>query len=653
MSSAKMDLEVEDERTAQKRYAKLLRDRPSAIAAYQGPRNSLWTKTGLPPSRRVFSGELFGRVALVRPDDDVLDGGSDYYIGETYADLDGVYVFSWTTPIACTFFRGVDHHDLCDDVGVVRAFRSDSGEIIDFADEKVRDDAPLDPFTKRGLSIPAPPSRSLPQLPPLRDPEKPKPTADAELPAPPEIDQTAASESAVTAPEPSSVAPRSIRAESLLRAQMAAPRARRLSPVLSTLQPEQYELVTLPAMDSVVVEGQPGTGKTIIASHRAAYLVNEETPPENALDGKVLVVGPTTGYSNHIRDVINRLAGPTERIRVMSLPELAFEILDVKQPPKGHTTRTWQDGAWELVPLVRLAIRKLKESKGVLPQLETTYEYLRLNAGMIAKDREWAQYLRQLPPYREALSGRIHPPLLAFIKWEIAKPTDLDFVEHVIVDEAQDVMPLEWLLLDEINEADAWTILGDTNQRRSDHTLASWDKVLDVIAIDPDTPIRKLKRAYRSTKPILDFANRLLPREERKVDAFQSIGPDPTVTKVRSKDVAETTVREIVRLLERYQSGTVAVIAKATAPVTAALRSGGWRAALHDSLLWEKEGKKVTVAVPDDARGLEFDAVVVVEPSEFPQNLGRKGPLYTALTRANRELSVVYANPLPDELRRR
>jgi DNA helicase IV len=214
-------------------------------------------------------------------------------------------------------------------------------------------------------------------------------------------------------------------------------------------------------------------------------------------------------------------------------------------------------------------------------------------------------------------------------------------------------MPLEWLLLDEINEADAWTILGDTNQRRSDHTLADWHQVLDVIAIDPETPIRKLKRSYRSTKPILDFANRLLPREQRKLDAFQTAGPEPTVTKVRPKEIAETTLREINRLVLAYPLGRVAVISTSPANITAALRGRGWRTSFNDSQTWEKEGAEVTVAMPDDARGLEFDAVVVVEPSEFPQNLGRKGPLYTALTRANRELSVVHAGSLPDELRRR
>ncbi len=53
---------------------------------------------------------------------------------------------------------------------------------------------------------------------------------------------------------------------------------------------------------------------------------------------------------------------------------------------------------------------------------------------------------------------------------------------------------------------------------------------------------------------------------------------------------------------------------------------------------------------PEEARGLEFDAVVVVEPSDFPEKVGRHGTLYTSLTRANQELVVVHSKPLPQQL---
>ncbi|OBK38173.1 hypothetical protein A5658_26545 [Mycobacterium sp. 1245111.1] len=648
MSTHRKDLELEDERTAQKQYTKVLDERARRPSAYQGPRNSLWVGGGLPKKREIRSGELVGRVALAHPDQKILDGGSDFYIGETYATINGVNVFGWTAPIACTFFRGQEHHDLCDEVAVVRAFSRHNGQIVDFIDEALRADAPKEPFKKRELSIPAPPKRpNLPKLPPTVS------------------DQASCSETLAEVSQYSHMASLSnemgepatelppLRAEPLLRAQMLAPRTKSLAPVLATLQPDQYALVTIPAMDSVIIEGQPGTGKTIVASHRAAYLVNEETPPENALDGDVLLVGPTTGYSRHVRQVVAKLAGDTERVKVLSLHELADLIIGGKKSPHGGVSRSYQDVDWELARLARSAIAKLKTAKGVTPTSEQVYEYLRSHSGTVTQKKDWLAYLRQLPAYKKALTQRVHAPLVAFIKWEIAKPAELANIEHVIVDEAQDVTPLEWLLLDEINEADAWTILGDLNQRRSDHTLGDWAQVLEVIAIDPETPIRQMKRGYRSTKPILDFANRLLPRAVRKTYALQDRGPEPAIQKVSPKELDGSVVREVKRLTNEYPTGTVAVISPTPSVIETALRSAGWRRSDRGPQLWEKNGREVTVSSHDAARGLEFDAVVVAEPADFPENFSRKGPLYTALTRGNRELSIVHVRPLPDELRRK
>ncbi len=75
-----------------------------------------------------------------------------------------------------------------------------------------------------------------------------------------------------------------MRAEPLLRSRLKAPRKERLSQVLATLQPEQYRLITAPASDSIIIEGgPPGTGKTIIASHRAAYFIHDDPqhPPDH------------------------------------------------------------------------------------------------------------------------------------------------------------------------------------------------------------------------------------------------------------------------------------------------------------------------------------------------------------------------------------
>lgn len=635
MSDPTKALDVEDERATEKQYAEQLRRRASQPLGFDGPRSAGWTHTGLPKRRAVSEARLLGRVALVCTND-ILDGNSEFYIGGDPAVVNEINVFSWKAPIACTFYRGTTHHELCDQVAVVRAFRHQDGQIVDFVDEVLRADGAA-PFRKRGLTVPPPPT--APKLPVI----KADSTPSAETPP---VDESNARPS----PQGGDLPP--VRAEALLRDQLLAPRTTSLTPVLSTLQPDQYDLVTMTGKSSVIIEGHPGTGKTIVATHRAAYLIHDGIPVEKRLTGNILVVGPTPGYSRHVRGVINRLAGPNDRIAVFSLPELADLIIGASKAPPISVSRSHFDVGWEVARFARLAIANFEADAGRKPLPAEVIDVLRVRAGMLTRDKEWAAYLRGLPQYKEAMEMRVYSPLIAFIHWELHKPEAFARVEHVIVDEAQDVTPLEWLLLDEINEGDTWTLLGDLNQRRSDHTLPDWNQVLDHIAIEPGTPVRRMRRGYRSTKPILEFANRLLPLSERRINAFQEGGPEPLVTPMPKKDVGDYAARQVERLMAKYPKGTVAVICQLPRSVTLSLRKRGWSSDSAGGESWSLDGKEIRVLAPDAARGLEFDAVVVVEPSEFPKNFGRHGPLYTALTRANRELVIVHSGKLPEELRR-
>lgn len=654
MNQQNKTVQLEDERRVEKQYQEVLAQRAKTIAQYEGPVNGKFVARRLPP-RRVYGNTIAGRVALIAPDHKTLDGESEFYIGETYAVVDGVNVFSWATAIARTFYqgeqrhyegaeeryRGPERHHLCTEVAAVRAFRHVGGRIVNFVDEPRRRDAPTQPFASRGrLNVPAPPT--LPKLP---VPSPPTPSAQP--------DQSDFAEPAAGAADVVDGLP-PVRAEELLREQLLAPRQASLTPVLSTLQPDQYELVTMTGQHSMIIEGHPGTGKTIVATHRAAYLVHEDIPKEDRLTGNILVVGPTPGYSRHVRGVISRLAGPTNRIAVFSLPELADLIIGRSEAPPTGVSRSYFDVGWEMARFARSVIARFRADTGRDPSPAEVIDTLKVRAGMVTNDTDWAIYLRGLPDYKDATKLRVHSPLIAFIHWELERPAAFARVEHVIVDEAQDVTPLEWLLLDEINEGDKWTLIGDLNQRRSDHTLPDWNQVLDHIAIEPDTPVRRMRRGYRSTKPILDFANRLLPKSERKINAFQQIGPEPRITPVKkSNELSDAVAQEVDRLLAEYPQGTIAVICQTATAATSGLRKRGWSADTVSGDTWARDGRQVKVLIHDAARGLEFDAVVVVEPSEFPKNFGRFGPLYTALTRANRELAVVHSGKLPRELLKR
>ncbi len=332
-------LELEDERTAQKRYTEQVHARARRPVAYSAPANTIYTGTARPKLAAVPIGQLVGRVALVKPES-ILGDRADFYIGDRHMNLDGIEVYSWAAPVACTYYGGRNHHAWCEDVAVVRSFIHTSGQITDLADDVLREDAPERPFAKRGLQIPAR-DGSRRRAPALRRPPRPQePGNDPSSKSPPPAETSVGSDALPAVPAPE------VRAEPLLRTRLKAPRTKALSPVLSTLQADQYALVTVPAMDSIIVEGQPGTGKTIVASHRAAWMVNDEMQhetPWNALDGNVLLVGPTDEYSEHVRGVVDGLTGGTDRVLVTSLPEVMRQILGVKSEFKGQPTYTWQD----------------------------------------------------------------------------------------------------------------------------------------------------------------------------------------------------------------------------------------------------------------------------------------------------------------------
>ena len=115
---------------------------------------------------------------------------------------------------------------------------------------------------------------------------------------------------------------------------------------------------------------------------------------------------------------------------------------------------------------------------------------------------------------------------------------------------------------------------------------------------------------------------------------------------------------EAERLAVRYHQGSVAVIAygrQAVDEIERSLIKRRWRKDRDGggSLRLDRRGCRLSVVRPVEARGLEFDAVVVVEPADFQPNLGRHGELYTSLTRANQELVVIHSKAMPRELRGR
>lgn len=642
--------ELSNERAAEKEYSTAMQKRAAVPLRTHGPRNGYWTGTGDVSRRVPRTGELVGRVALSHQHED-LDGGSDFYIGDGHLELAGVEVFSWAAPVACAFFRGLSHHDLCREVAVIRTFGREGKRISDFFDEAVVLNPPTEPFKRRTLLI-----ASAPMKPTLPGKRPPSTTPAAGTPDPASLGQ-APRPDLETTPTLVATTKSAVRAGNLLLARVSAPRTERLSSVLSTLQPDQYEQVSTPGSENRFLEGHPGTGKTIIAAHRAAYLVSEAIPWDHRPPGKVLLIGPSRQYSEHVRDIIHSLAPGNDSVSVVDLPFLLANPVGLNaEALSGPLARTWQDVSKELADLATDAVDRIERNRSHYPNVQDAlrgaWDVLRKNgeSKRLTADPDWIHYLRRLPLLHEAMDTRAHLPLLAFLVWSIRPHKVLQGVGHVIVDEAQDVHALEWALLRDINLIGSWTILGDLNQRRSHLTEFGWDRIADIVGVRlSESPVVRLDRGYRSTRPIMQYANRLLPRTDRELESLQADGPEPTVVRVR--ELAAAAEAQALQLAQRHQHGTVAIITTDPHPVCQQLLRAGWRKTASSPRVWERGASRVTVSHPDESRGLEFDAVVVVEPSTFQVNTGRHCQLYTALTRANRELVVLHRQQLPDALR--
>jgi DNA helicase IV len=229
---------------------------------------------------------------------------------------------------------------------------------------------------------------------------------------------------------------------------------------------------------------------------------------------------------------------------------------------------------------------------------------------------------------------------------------------HIVVDEAQDLTPMQLRLVARRSLNGSMTVVGDMAQATGALAPSGWDEVVAALterrSSRRDPRVRELSIGYRTPASVLTLANKVLavaapdltpPRSVREGDAA------PVVVPVASPADVPTRVAELAAA-ERSAVGEGNVAVVATDQLVEELAG-----ALTDAGVPFGEARRtgleaaLTLVPVRLAKGLELDAVVVVEPArivaEEPQGLRS---LYVALTRATRRLTVVHADPLPAPL---
>ena len=556
-------------------------------------------------------------------------------------------------------------------------------------------------------------------------------------------------------------------------------RSGRMTDIVSTIQREQDEIIRAPLSGVLVVQGGPGTGKTAVALHRAAYLLYTHRFPLERQG--VLVVGPNPLFLRYIEQVLPSLGetgvtlstvsglvpeirtvgdGPADVARLKGDARMATFMAravrtrqralaaDVSIPYGALMLRLSTEDSRGIVDVVRRrpgthnARRRLVEqSVAQLLAARARQTQQTLGVGVPASVTAFPGYedpseleddefdfedfsrkVRRVPELAEALDRMwprlsphelLHdlfgaPPLIEVagrgvltpeeqvllrrprsssfddVAWTPADAALVDEARsllgprtgstddgirkygHIVVDEVQDLSPMQLRMLTRRSLSGSMTVVGDIAQATAPWAPSSWSDITEHLPRRRPARTVELTVSYRTPAEVLAVASRVLAVAAPELDPPQPVrrtGEQPRMIAVRDADgvgqgatvedlnrrVAEVAGQEV----EAVGGGRVAILAPSglLPGVSEALAAIGLP--VVDARDMRKGGlsEPLVLLAADAANGLEFDSVVVVEPGIIAGETARGlRTLYVALTRPTQRLSVVYQSPPPAAL---
>ncbi|MFD4613823.1 HelD family protein [Streptomyces sp. NPDC058440] len=209
---------------------------------------------------------------------------------------------------------------------------------------------------------------------------------------------------------------------------------------------------------------------------------------------------------------------------------------------------------------------------------------------------------------------------------------------HIIVDEAQELSPMAWRLLMRRSPTRSMTLVGDPAQTAEAAGVGSWADILRPYVEDRWEHTR-LGVNYRTPAEIMDVAAAVVRAEHPGFEPPGSVRSTGVRPWARATDDLPGAVEKAVVELTP-EEGRLAVIAPRDLHRRLAARLDGVTAGAEPDLT-----RTVVLLDPRQAKGLEFDSVLVVEPARYGTS-----DLYVALTRATQRLGVLYSEALPPAL---
>ncbi len=546
--------------------------------------------------------------------------------------------------------------------------------------------------------------------------------------------------------------------EGALMAALSRARGPQMRDIVATIQAEQDEAIRAPWQGFTLISGGPGTGKTVVALHRAAFLLYSHR--RRFENGGVLVVGPSQVFMNYIERVLPSLG--EDAVTLRSIGGVAADVVDLRGERtdsaavatlkgslrmvavlKRLVNEPWQDVPLELFvtlqgdalrlradelsriradvlshtklnagrePAEKALLNALWRKRGDIdlerdefdekvtdsaaftvftnawwPRVDATDALARLasrtlterlTAGILTPEdaellsasfrerpdaRSWTiadaalldELVHRLGPLPEPEEREISLFLdddaevneLVTTMERLAPQREVDpfatphdTFAHILVDEAQDITPMQWRMLRRRGPSASWTIVGDPAQSSWPDARETERALAELVG---SAPIRRFRMStnYRSPAEVFDLAAKVVVHAYPEADLPQAVRSTGIAPELRTAADLGDGVRDATGALLAAVEGTVGVVAPPS-------RLDAVQRALQDVPGGPDE--RVVVVTALQAKGLEYDGVLVVDPDTIvAESAGGLRSLYVALTRPTQRLVTLDLGPDP------
>ena len=552
--------------------------------------------------------------------------------------------------------------------------------------------------------------------------------------------------------------------EGALMAALTRARGRTMRDIVATIQSEQDEAIRAPYQGVTIISGGPGTGKTVVALHRAAYLLY--TNRARLEKAGVLVVGPSNVFMNYIERVLPSLG--EDSVTLKAIGSVASDVLGMASERVDGAAAATVKGSLKMLKVLRALVRLPLIDNPELLRVRVTVkgEVLGLGEGELARIRDQVLSTSKLNRGRKLATEQViqalirkfpddvpiepaeleeqvreHPSLLMFLNawwptlsatrvlarlatasvvekvageltdteraalvdsyawvagaddgteivrgWSVADialldelvdvlgqaPEDADqeldlFLEggevaevlttadllrrertvdpdddpqttyaHILVDEGQDVTPMQWRMLRRRGPQSSWTIVGDPAQSSYPNQDETTRALSDLVGRGPQRTFT-LSTNYRSPSEVFDLAAKVITKVFPDADlpkAVRSTGIEPALAVTPRADLHGALRSHLLDLAGKV-SGTIGVVCPPS------LLNEVQLFVMEDERLRAFEARLIVVT-PLQAKGLEYDGVLVLGPDQIVEETpGRERVLYVALTRATQRMTIL------------